>query len=120
MPPAGKQRLGPGVVLGSYKIVRKLGQGGMGVVFLAEHQRIGRQVALKVLPPAAMRNDTALERFHREVRALATLSHPNIITAFDADEARGLHFFAMEYVEGEDLAALVKRRGSRRSPSGWG
>jgi formylglycine-generating enzyme required for sulfatase activity len=104
--------LGPGVVLGSYKIVRKLGQGGMGVVFLAEHLRMGRRVALKVLPPVAMGNDNSLERFHREVRALATLSHPNIITAFDADEARGLHFFVMEYIEGEDLAALVRRRGA--------
>jgi formylglycine-generating enzyme required for sulfatase activity/aminoglycoside phosphotransferase (APT) family kinase protein len=84
----------------------------MGVVFLAEHQRMGRQVALKVLPPAAMRDHTAVERFHREVRALAALTHPNIITAHDADEARGLHFFVMEYVEGEDLAALVKRRGA--------
>lgn len=111
-PARGKEKLGPGTVLGAYKILKKLGQGGMGVVFLAEHQRMQRRVALKVLPPSAMRNHTAVERFHREVKALGSLSHPNIITAHDADEAGGLHFFVMEYVEGEDLAALVKRRGA--------
>jgi formylglycine-generating enzyme required for sulfatase activity/tRNA A-37 threonylcarbamoyl transferase component Bud32 len=107
----GKEELGTDTVLGAHRILKKLGQGGMGVVYLAEHQKMKRLVALKVLPRAAMRNHTAVKRFHREVQALAALSHANIITAFDADEALELHFFTMEYVEGEDLAALVKRRG---------
>jgi serine/threonine protein kinase/WD40 repeat protein len=100
-----------GLVLGAYKLVKKLGQGGMGMVFLAEHQRMKRLVALKVLPPTVTRNHTAVQRFQREVQAMARLSHPNIVTAHDADEARGLHFLVMEYVDGQDLSDLVKKRG---------
>jgi serine/threonine protein kinase/formylglycine-generating enzyme required for sulfatase activity len=106
-----ESELVPGLVLGAYKIIRKLGQGGMGLVFLAEHQRMERLVALKVLPPSVTKRYNAVERFHREVKAMARLSHPHIVTAFDADEARGLHFLVMEYVDGQDLAALVKKRG---------
>jgi len=91
-----ESELVPGLVLGAYKIICKLGQGGMGMVFLAEHQRMKRLVALKVLPPSVTRNETAVQRFHREVQAMARLSHPNIVTAHDADEARGLHFLVME------------------------
>ena len=99
------------LVLGNYIIQRLLGSGGMGDVFLARHRVMDRLVALKTLPAAAGRRPEAVARFHREVRALARLSHPNIVTAHDADEDRGLHFLVMEYVAGEDLATLVARRG---------
>lgn len=101
----------PGLQLGAYRIVRRLGQGGMGTVFLAEHIRMERLVALKVLAPRMTRDAHAVKRFHREVKAAARLSHPNIVTAYDADEARGMQMLVMEYVEGTDLSALVKSKG---------
>ena len=100
-----------GLQLGAYRIVRRLGQGGMGTVFLAEHVRMERLVALKVLSPQMTRDPHSVKRFQREVKAAAKLSHPNIVTAFDADEARGLQILVMEYVEGTDLAARVKTKG---------
>jgi serine/threonine protein kinase len=70
-----------------------------------------RSVALKVLPPKAMRSPEAVERFRREVRAAARLVHPNIVTAYDAGDAEGIHFLVMQYVEGKDLAHLLAQRG---------
>ena len=105
---AGK---GKTLVLGNYVILDKLGQGGMGVVLKAEHKRMKRLVALKVMSPAAVKTPDALKRFHREVEAAAKLRHPNIVAADDADEAKGTHFLVMEYVEGSDLSVLVKRQG---------
>ena len=78
-----------GLVLGNYVILDKLGEGGMGQVFKAQHRRMERVVALKVLPPAAMKSPDAVERFQREVKAAARLLHPNIVTAYDADEDDG-------------------------------
>ena len=103
---AGKGR---SLVLGNYVIVDKLGEGGMGMVLKAEHKRMGRMVALKVMAPAAMTSPDAVKRFHREVQAAAKLTHPNIVIAHDADEANGVHFLVMEYVDGLDLSALVKK-----------
>jgi eukaryotic-like serine/threonine-protein kinase len=103
--------LQPGVELGAYRVLRKLGQGGMGQVYLAEHLRMKRQVALKVLPRAFSRNVTAVRRFQREVEALARLSHPNIVAAHDAGEALGLHYLVMAYVEGRDLKKVVEEEG---------
>lgn len=100
------------LVLGNYVIQDKLGQGGMGMVLKAEHKRMGRLVALKVLAPEAVKSPDAVQRFHREVQAAARLEHPNIVIAFDADEANGTHFLVMQYVEGKDLSALVKEQGS--------
>jgi serine/threonine protein kinase len=100
-----------GLVLGNYVVLDKLGEGGMGQVFKAEHRRMDRTVALKVLPAAATKSQDAVERFHREVKAAARLSHPNIVRAYDADEAGGVHFLVMEHVEGEDLASLVESQG---------
>jgi len=105
----GKAR---GLVLGNYVILDKIGEGGMGQVFKARHRRMERVVALKVLPEAAMSAPEAVQRFQREVKAAARLSHPNIVTAYDADEAGGVHFLVMEYVEGTDLASLVEKRGT--------
>ena len=83
----------------------------MGQVFKAEHRRMKRVVAIKMLPPAVTKDAAAVARFQREVEAAAKLSHPNIVAAYDADEANGVHFLVMEYVEGKDLSALVKKDG---------
>jgi serine/threonine protein kinase len=100
-----------GLVFGQYVVLDKLGEGGMGVVLKAQHRRMDRLVAIKVLSSAAMKQAGAVERFHREVKAAAKLIHPNIATAFDADEHQGMHYLAMEYVEGKDLASVVRDHG---------
>ena len=105
---AGK---GKSLTLGNYVILDKLGQGGMGMVLKAEHKRMKRLVALKVMSPQAVKTPDALKRFHREVEAAAKLRHPNIVAADDADEAKGTHFLVMEFVDGSDLSALVKKHG---------
>ena len=101
-----------GLVVGNYVVLDKLGRGGMGAVYKAQHKRMKRVVALKMLPSAATKSPDAVKRFQREVEAAAKLSHPNIVTAHDADEAKGVHFLVMEYVEGQDLYALVKGTGT--------
>src|SRR3984957_15636907 len=105
---AGKAKA---LILGEYTILDKIGAGGMGQVFKAVHRRMERAVAIKMLPPAMTKDAAALARFQREVVAAAKLRHPNIVAADDADDARGVHFLVMEYVEGRDLSALVKRDG---------
>ncbi|MFO1041718.1 MAG: protein kinase [Planctomycetaceae bacterium] len=102
---------GASLILGNYLILDKLGQGGMGMVLKAEHKRMKRVVAIKVLSPAVIKDEQALRRFHREVEAAAKLEHPNIVAAYDADEAKGTHFLAMQYVNGTDLSAFVKKHG---------
>jgi serine/threonine protein kinase len=99
------------LILGNYTILDKIGAGGMGQVFKAEHRRMKRTVAIKMLPPAVTKDAAAVARFLREVEAAAKLSHPNIVAAYDADEANGAHFLVMEYVEGQDLSALVRKSG---------
>jgi serine/threonine protein kinase len=99
------------LVLGNYVLLEKLGAGGMGQVFKAMHRRMKRLVALKIISAAALQNPDAVRRFQREVEAAAKLSHPNIVAAHDADEARGIHFLVMEYVEGHDLATVVRHAG---------
>src|SRR5665213_3059808 len=106
------QEKAEGLLLGNYLILDKLGAGGMGQVFRARHQRMDRVVALKVLPKKSLDSPDAVARFHREAKAAARLTHPNIVTAHDADEAGGMHFLVMEYVEGSDLAGVVKQQGS--------
>jgi serine/threonine protein kinase len=105
---AGKAKA---IVLGEYTILDKIGAGGMGQVFKATHRRMDRTVAIKMLPPSLTKDAAALARFEREARAAAKLSHPNIVTAFDAGHANRAHFLVMEYVAGQDLAALVIRDG---------
>jgi len=100
-----------GLVFGEYTVLDKLGQGGMGVVLKAQHRRMKRFVAVKVLPAAAMKSAGAVKRFYREVEAAAKLNHPNIVQAYDAGEHEGLHYLVMEYVEGRDLASVVKEQG---------
>ncbi|QDT24390.1 protein kinase domain-containing protein [Gimesia chilikensis] len=105
------QGKGKQLLLGNYLILDKIGAGGMGDVYLAEHRRMERRVALKTLPAAMTKDTQSIQRFHREVKAAAKLTHPNIVTAHDADEANGVHYFVMEYVEGIDLSAVVKKQG---------
>ncbi|MGA2035590.1 MAG: serine/threonine-protein kinase, partial [Thermoguttaceae bacterium] len=99
------------LILGNYTLLDKIGEGGMGQVFKAHHRRMERTVAIKMLPKAAMKDAAAVARFQREVRAAAKLRHSNIVAADDADEAGGIHFLVMEYVEGSDLSAVVKKHG---------
>jgi len=99
------------LVLGNYVLLDKVGEGGFGSVFKARHRRMQRLVALKLLRAELVREPLALQRFQREVEAAAKLSHPNIVTAYDADEARGMHFLAMEFIDGPDLWRLVKKQG---------
>jgi WD40 repeat protein/tRNA A-37 threonylcarbamoyl transferase component Bud32 len=94
-----------------YSILRCLGSGGMGVVFLAEHRLMQRRVALKVINSGLTEQAGVAERFRREVRAAARLTHPNIVAAHDAEQAGAVHFLVMEFVEGIDLARLVQQRG---------
>ena len=95
--------------LGHYKLLKKLGEGGMGAVFLAEDTNMMRKIALKVLPKKHAGDVEFLTRFRREAKATGKLNHVNIIAAFDAGEDMGHHYYAMEYCEGEPLDAVLKR-----------
>lgn len=95
-----------------YEIVGLIGRGGMGDVYKATHRKMERTVALKVINRGLVRKPKVVDRFHREVKAAAQLSHPNIVTAFDADQADDFHFMVMEYVDGVDLSQTVKDRGA--------
>ena len=99
------------LVLGNYDILKKLGQGGMGSVFKARHRRLGRVVCVKVMNSAGRRSPDMLERFQNEARTVASLSHPNFVVAHDANEADGIPFLVMEYIEGNDLARHVSIAG---------
>ncbi len=103
------------LVLGSYLILEKLGHGGMGQVYKARHRTMKREVALKVISAAVVKDETSLRRFQREVEAAAQLNHPNIVTAHDAGEHKGTHFLVMELVRGADLASIVKKSGPMRA-----
>jgi formylglycine-generating enzyme required for sulfatase activity/serine/threonine protein kinase len=94
-----------------YRIVRLLGKGGMGAVYLAEHIVMRQPRALKVISPEFVANPQAVERFHREIQTAARLDHPNIVRAYDAEQSGQTHFLVMEYVEGTDLASLLRKKG---------
>jgi eukaryotic-like serine/threonine-protein kinase len=99
------------LVLGQYRILDRLGAGGMGHVYRAEHATMKRVVAVKVLAEHVLREPAAAERFHREIQIAAQLTHPNIVAAYDAAEIDGVYFLAMEYVDGTDLGGLVEELG---------
>ncbi|MFN2498916.1 MAG: protein kinase [Pyrinomonadaceae bacterium] len=93
--------------LGNYKILEKLGVGGQGTVYKATDGKLGRTVVVKVLPPELTAREANLRRFEREARLASSLDHPNICTIFDLDEVDGVHFIAMQYVEGRNVRQLV-------------
>lgn len=95
--------------LGEYKLLGRLGQGGMGTVYKALHLRLEKVVALKVLLAGRIGNDAAVARFQREMKAVGKLTHPNIVAAHDAGEADGMHYLVMELVRGVDLSKLARR-----------
>ncbi len=99
------------LIIGHFLCLSKIGEGGMGQVFKARQRPFDRVVALKVLRRECVENTKAVQRFQREMRAVGQLRHPHIVHAYDADESGGLHSIAMEYIEGVDLARLVKRQG---------
>ena len=107
--------------LGDFRILRELGRGGMGVVYEAEQISLGRHVALKVLPFAAMLDDKQLNRFKNEARAAATLTHPNIVPVYSVGTDRGVHYYAMQMIAGQSLADVIcelRQSGNRKdSPS---
>lgn len=103
--------LAPGTRLGTYEIVAPLGAGGMGEVYRARDSRLGREVAIKVLPAEVASSDERLARFEREARTIAGLNHPNIVTLFAVEDSDGVRFLAMELVEGESLDRLVTPGG---------
>ena len=103
--------LKPGQMLAHYRLERKIGEGGMGVVYAAEDTRLGRRVALKVLP-AEMADDASRKaRFEREARAIAALNHPNIVTLHSVEEAGGISFLTMELIDGRRLTELLPKDG---------
>src|SRR2546428_6376829 len=100
-----------GIELAGYRIEAVLGRGGMGIVYLAEQRVPLRRVALKVLAPELSDDPAFRERFARESDAAASIDHPNVIPIYGAGEADGLLYIAMRYVEGSDLAELIRREG---------
>jgi len=109
---SGDTRLPPGTLLaGRYQIIGMLGKGGMGEVYRADDLTLDQPVALKFLPEAMASDAGMLARFHGEVRIARQVSHPNVCRVYDIGEADGLTYLSMEYVDGEDLASLLRRIG---------
>ncbi len=107
-------------VFGRYRILKQLGQGGMGTVYLAQDTTLDRRVAVKVPQFTDETNPAVLERFYREARSAATLQHPNICPVYDVAAINGIHFLSMAYIEGTPLSAWVRgasRRADARSPA---
>ena len=99
------------VIAGKYRLLDRLGVGGMGAVYLCEHVAMGRRVALKVLPLTQAHDPVSLQRFYREARAVARLDHPNIVRAHDLDCEGNVHFLVLEYIDGCNLHDFVRRNG---------
>jgi WD40 repeat protein/serine/threonine protein kinase len=102
---------GAELLLGSYLLLERLGEGGMGLVFKARNWKVGTHVAVKIIRKERLNSADAVRRFQREIRLASRLSHPNIVAALDADTAGGNHFLVMEYVAGTTLSKLVEKRG---------
>ena len=101
-----------GQLVGHYKVIRKIGDGGMGSVFEAEHETIGRHVAIKILRSEYSKDAKLVQRFFNEARAVNIVTHPGIVGSFDYGQLEnGTAYIVMEFVEGESLSARLKRRG---------
>ena len=103
--------IGPGVTIGGYSIIRKLGEGAMGQVFLAKQLSMDRDIALKILPPQFTVNEETVLRFQQEVRMAAKVEHPNLVTAYGAGEDNGVHYLAIRYVDGVALDEKLESEG---------
>ena len=128
--PAGSSKIGPsgdiaaqrgteprGGTLGDFRILREVGRGGMGVVYEAKQISLGRRVALKVLPFAAVLDPRHLQRFKNEAQAAAALEHPNIVNIYSVGCERGVHYYAMQYIDGQTLAQVIEQlRQSNGAP----
>ncbi|MGB7326997.1 MAG: serine/threonine-protein kinase [Rubripirellula sp.] len=97
--------------LGPYRLIRPLGRGGMGAVYLAQHQRLKKKCAIKLLPRGRGFDSVWVSRFEREMQAVAALSHSGIVTATDAGDDQGWHYLVMEYLDGLDISAIIRRVG---------
>ena len=102
--------------LGDFRLIRQLGQGGMGIVYEAEQISLQRRVAVKVLPLAGVLQTSRLERFKNEAKAAASLQHPHIVNAFFVGQERGVHFYAMRMIEGQTLAEIIASRPTMAKP----
>ena len=111
-PPASSAPIEDARFFGDYEVLGKLGQGGMGAVYLAKQKSLERLVALKMLPAERAHDAIAVARFKREIEALSRCEHPNVIKILACGEARGTHYYAMEYVEGADLARVARALSS--------
>jgi serine/threonine protein kinase len=111
LPPAGESAGEPPGTLGDFRILREVGRGGMGIVYEAEQISLGRRVALKVLPFAATMDPRQLQRFHNEARAAASLHHEHIVPVYYVGCERAVHFYAMQFIEGQSLAQLIAAQG---------
>ena len=121
--------LAAGTKLGQYTVLSQIGAGGMGEVYQAHDTKLGRDVAIKVLPEAFAHDPERLSRFQREAKMLAALNHPNIATIYGLEQSNGTSYLVMELVSGETLAERVKREGAvpieealtiaSRSPRRW-
>jgi len=112
---AEQMALAAGTTLGPYEILSLIGAGGMGEVYRARDPRLGREVAIKVLPHDRVADESRRQRFIREARAASALNHPNIITIYEIESAEGRDFLVMELVPGKSLDALIPRQGMRLS-----
>ena len=113
--PDHQQPASPPRIVGDFRLIRELGSGGMGTVFEAEQRSMGRRVALKILPFAALANEKSLKRFQNEVRAAAALDHPHIVSVYSIGEDRGIHYFAMQLIRGHTLADFIAEVSEARA-----
>lgn len=110
-PTDGSAKTGKLTHLGKYRLIKKLGQGGMGEVYLAEDTKLGRQAAVKVLSKQLAGKSDFVQRFNREARAMAKMNHENAVSVYDVDEAHGFHFVAMEFVDGKSMQKWIDELG---------